>query len=240
MRALETLPVVGRDRELSEVDRWMSRLAHGPAALMFGGVAGIGKTRLWEAAVASSRAAGARVLIARPIQAELALGFSAVADLLDDVSDEVLPQLPDPLARALASALLRTDPEPGLDPHAVGRGLVQAIRVLESCGPLVLALDDIQWLDAPSSRAISFAARRLKGSVGLLATWRDAEGPQDPLDLERTLGDRLTRLDVGPLSSGAIQLLLRHTGSDLPQRVLLRLHATSGGNPFYALASIHR
>ena len=146
-----------------------------------------------------------------------------------------MPQLPDPLARALASALLRTDPEPGLDPHAVGRGLVQAIRVLESCGPLVLALDDIQWLDAPSSRAISFAVRRLKGSVGLLATWRDAEGPQDPLDLERTLGDRLTRLDVGPLSSGAIQLLLRHAGSDLPQRSLLRLHATSGGNPFYAL-----
>ncbi|MGI8901785.1 MAG: AAA family ATPase [Nocardioides sp.] len=235
VRALGTSAIVGRDRELSEVKRWIARLADGPAALVLSGEPGIGKTTLWEAAVASSRTANFRVLVARPVQAELALGFSALADLLDDVADDVLPRLPDPLARALASALLRTDPEPGLDPHAVGRGLVEAIRVLETRGPVVLAVDDIQWLDAPSTRAITFAARRLEGSTGLLATWRRAEDDEDPLDLQRGLGDRLTTLDVGPLSADASHDVLRRAGSHLPQRVLQRLHTESGGNPFYAL-----
>lgn len=228
--------VVGRDRELSQVDRWAARLAEEPSALVLSGGAGVGKTTLLGVAISASNKVGAQVLTARPVQAELTLGFAALVDLLDPVAHDLLPRLPGPLARALASALLRGEADADVDLHAVGRGLTEALRLLAAQTPVVLAIDDAQWLDAPSSRAITFAMRRLEGKVGLIVTHRDDDdGDGDPLGLAWGSDERITRVVVRPLSADATQRLLRLAGSDLPKRSLLRVHAESGGNPFYSL-----
>ena len=101
-----------------------------------------------------------------------------------------------------------------------------------------MAIDDVQWLDAPSAAILGFAARRLGDArIGLLLAQRTTGGEPVPLGLERALAaDRLTRVGLSPLSLGAVQRLLQLQLDYLPPRpVLRRLHELSGGNPFFAL-----
>ena len=227
--------LVGREHEIEEVARWWARVDEGPSGLVWVGEVGIGKSTLWQDAVTTSRAAGATVLSARPVEAELALGFSGLADLLGEFIDELIPEMPTQLGDGVASALFRKAPDFALDPQVVARGLVECLRILEARGPLVMAVEDVQWLDPSSARALAFAVRRLQGRVGVLATWRNDSGVLDPLQLRQSLGDRLVTVELGPLSAEASGRLLRVKGFDLPRRSMLRLHAISEGNPLYAL-----
>ncbi len=186
--------VVRRERELAAVESWLGAVPDGCAGLLFTGEPGIGKTTLWGAAIERGHDLGATVLTARAVESELPLGFAALGDLLGEVADDVLPQLSAPLAGALGAALLRTPPREGLDPYAVGRGLTEALHQLSRYGPLLLALDDLQWLDAPSARALAFAVRRLGKGTGIVATLRlDAS---DPVELRLGLGGRLSEIEV--------------------------------------------
>jgi predicted ATPase len=100
--------IVGRDAELAAIERWLDDA--GASKLLIEGDAGIGKTTLVRAAIEGARAAGMEVLVARPTQAEAALSFVALGDLLDGVIDEVLEQLPQPQRQALQAAV---DVNPG-------------------------------------------------------------------------------------------------------------------------------
>jgi len=225
--------IVGRERELVAVEDWLRGFADGPVALGLTGEPGIGKTTVWAAALVAGRSVAATVLTARPVQSELQLGFAALGDLLAPVIDQVLPELPPPLASALGAALLRVDSDHRADPHAVARGLVEALLVIAQAGPLVVAVDDLQWLDPASAKALAFAVRRLGPGTGLVTTLR--LGEQDPLEMRAALGDRLIELHVGPLSVGAVHDLLRRNDSSVSRRDALRVHGTAGGNPFYAM-----
>ena len=101
---------------------------------------------------------------------------------------------------------------------------------------VLVAVDDVQWLDAPSARAIAFAAHRLETApVGLLVALRLEETSRLPIDPERTL-PALTRLRVGPLALEDVHRLIRsRLGRTLSRPTLQEVHATSGGNPLYAL-----
>ena len=225
--------VVGRERELAAVGSWLGAVPDGCAGLLFTGEPGIGKTTLWEAAIERGHDLGATVLTARAVESELPLGFVALGDLLGEVADDVLPQLPSPLAGALGAALLRTPPREGLDPYAVGRGLTEALHQLSLHGPLLLALDDLQWLDAPSARALAFAVRRLGKGTAIVATLRlDAS---DPVELRLGLEGRLSEIEVRALPIGAVHDVLRQGGLIVSQRDSRQIHTASGGNPFYAL-----
>lgn len=199
--------VVGRERELAAVGRWLGDVPDGCPGLLFTGEPGIGKTTLWGVAIERGHELGATVLTARAVESELPLGFAALGDLLGEVADDVLPQLSAPLAGALGAALLRTPPREGLNPHAVGRGLTEALQQLSLAGPLVLALDDLQWLDAPSARALAFAVRRLGKGTGVVATLRVAAS--DPVELRLGLGGRLSEIEVKALPVGAVHDVLR-------------------------------
>ena len=100
-------------------------------------------------------------------------------------------------------------------------------------GALLLAIDDVQWLDPASANALSFALRRLdREPIGILLARRG----EAPAALEPALPGAVERLSVGPLSVGAIQGLIRdRLGLRFPRPTLLRLHDASGGNPFFAL-----
>ena len=143
-------------------------------ALVLEGEAGIGKTTLLREAVAAASGAGASVLMAWPAPAEAELAFSGLGDLLADALDEVVPELPEPQAKALEIALLRRQAggRP-VDAHTVSAGVLSALRTLAERNPVVVAVDDVQWLDRGTAAALAFAFRRLSsGRVRLVASLR--------------------------------------------------------------------
>ena len=202
---------------------------------MLVGGPGVGKTTLWEAALDSCHARGCRVLSARPSGADAQLAFTALIDLLDDVEFDRLDDLPAPQRRALDSALLRDDPDgPPAEPHAIRLAFLNVLRALTRERPVVLAVDDVQWLDGPSADALAFVARRLDPDQAVFLL---ARRPGPPGVLERALeGGRAVWLAVGPLSFGAIRRMLsERLGLTLQRQVLRRVVETSLGNPLFAL-----
>jgi len=179
------------------------------------------------------------VLSARAAGAEVRLSFGGLSDLLGRVDATVFASLPLPQQRALSAALLRDEsPDGVVDPRAVGQALLGVLGAVAASGPVVVAIDDLQWLDPPSGRALAFALRRLVDEpIAVLATARMEAGGSPPLGLERLLPEGgLRRVRIGPLGEGAVRELLRaRLGISLSRPALLRLHERTGGNPFFAL-----
>ena len=231
--------VVGRDAELASVRDFVSALSSGASALVLEGDAGMGKTTLWAAGVAHARTAGLRVLEARPAESETSLSFSGIGDLLDPVLDEALAPLPEAQRRALSRALVLEDADgPRPDPHAIGVAVLNALRALAEGAPILVAVDDVQWLDAASTAALRYGARRLRAEpVGVLLARRSSLDSGLLAELRRTLpATRFTAIDVGPLDLLALHHVVHgHLSVVLPRPLLAEVHAAAGGNPFYAL-----
>ena len=232
------MEVLGRDDELRSLEAFLDGESSGVAVLALEGEAGIGKSTLWSAAVEAARERGIRVLTARPAELENLVAYAGLADVLEEILEDVLPEIPSPRRNALeAILLLDDDPDVAVDFRTVAVAVQTALQLAASREPLVLAIDDIQWLDASSARALGFALRRLSAeNVRLLVSRRADDGTPAP-ELERALGGAtVERLQVGPISLGALRAILqRSLGAAVARPTLLRLHETSGGNPFFAL-----
>jgi len=231
--------IVGREEELGSIEAFLARAGDGPSALVLSGEPGIGKTILWEAGVEEARHRLARVLVHRSVEAEAALSFTGLSDLLVPAFQEVAAELAPLRRRALEVALLLAEPgKQAPDPRAIGLALLDVLRMLAAQEPVVLALDDLQWLDPASAGALQMALRRLQDErVAVLATVRTAPDTTVPSELDRSFPrDRLVRLPLGPLSVGALHHLLQErVGLELTRPELVRLQDASAGNPFFAL-----
>jgi DNA-binding CsgD family transcriptional regulator len=211
---------------------------NGAAAVILEGGSGIGKTTIFQAALNSVLARGYRVLAARPAAAEAQLSYAGLSDLLTEVLPESAHALPPPQRRALEIALrVREADTAPLDPGTIGVGFLNTLRELGRLGPLVVAIDDVQWLDTPTAAVIEFAGRRLELEPVLLLTTMRLDEPDNQLNLARVIVEgRLTKLQVGPLALTALHGLIRdRAGLTLSRPDLERVHEASGGNPFYAL-----
>ena len=230
--------IIGREEELERVGEFLdARDLDGPRAFTLIGEAGIGKSTLLLRGVELARERGFCVLPSRPAEAERELAFAGLGDMLEPFLDAVLPALPPPRRRALEVALLLVDgARDPLDPRALGVALRSALELLAEAQPLVLAIDDEQWLDGSSGDALAFALRRTSAPMHVLLARRlgTATGP---ISLDSTLpASSVEHVHVGPLSAGALQAVLRERLDRVfPRPTLLRIHETSGGNPFYAL-----
>jgi AAA ATPase domain len=137
--------VVGREPELRRIDEPLDGIQGGPMALVIEGEIGIGKTVLWKRGLAAADGRSYPVLACRPNDAEAQLAYAAVGDLLAEIPDAVLDELPGPQRRALEVALLRAEPEEGQSlPRAVPLGLLGVLRTLARQGPTVVGVDDVQ------------------------------------------------------------------------------------------------
>ena len=229
----------GRATELSRIGRFLDEVASHPAGLLIEGEAGIGKTTLWSAGIDRARHRGWQVLTCRPVQAEAALSFSALGDLLEPVPEAVLSGLPGPQRRALDVALLRAEPGPEPpDQRAVAVAFLGVIRTLAQATPVIIAVDDLPWLDRASAAVLEYAQRRLTTQrAGLLATIAtgDAYGPAASVRGWFPVG-RLQVLAAGPLSVAAMDAVLRAKGGP-PEAwpEVVEVHEASGGNPYFAL-----
>lgn len=222
----------GRDLELKAGRAFFD--AGQPRGLVVEGPAGIGKTAVWNALLEVARQKGQFILQSTADSAEARLMFVGLADLLGPVADEVLPGLPGPQSRALEVALLRADADTSsAEPRAVALGVLGALRVLAARYPVLVAIDDIQWLDGASADAVTFAARRLAGDrIRFLLTRRR----RAPSQLERALAPGLERLSLGPMSLAALRRMLAdRLELALPRHLLEQIFQTTLGNPLFAL-----
>jgi DNA-binding CsgD family transcriptional regulator len=230
--------VVGREAELERIDGFLQP-GRGELALLVEGVAGIGKTTLWRAGIELGRDRHYRVLWCQPTASETAFSFAALGDLLSPVIDDLLPRLPPPQRAAIGAALALVEGDvANVDERVVGLALLSSLRLLAVRDPVLVAVDDVQWLDPASAAVLRFAARRLQDEpVKLLFSVRVEPGSAPlQLQLERDLAGRLLRVQVGPLSSSDLhRIVVARFGRPLPRPTLLRLHHAAGGNPFYAL-----
>lgn len=228
---------VGRHPELERLAAFLDAVPDGLRACALIGPAGIGKTTVWLEGLRRTREHGWRVLSARPTAAETRLSFAGLGDLLVRIDDAALDSLPEPQRRALDVALLRADSgTTPVDGRVVAVALVSLLSVLSKERPVVLAVDDAQWLDPATSAALSFAVRRLEECpIGVLVTVR-AEGVRVET-FERALApDRRDDVALGPLTVAALHDILRRSlGVTFPRPVVVHICTSSAGNPFYAL-----
>ena len=229
--------IVGRDAELAAVSRWLERTR--PALLEIEGEAGIGKTTLWEAGVEAAGATGAQVLRCRPAEIETAVSYGALASLLEPAVAVAADSVPEPRLHALEVALrLRSIAGSSLDETAVALGALSVLRAAAARRPIVLAVDDVQWLDASSRVALTYALRNLRpGDDVAVLIARRLGGGLPPLDLARTtLAAGVETLRPGPLSLGAVhRMITSRLGAPLSRPRIVHVHAASGGNPLFAL-----
>jgi DNA-binding CsgD family transcriptional regulator len=222
----------GRESELRSIEDFLERAVSAPSALVLSGEAGIGKTELWAAALEGARERGMLVLAHGAVEAEAVLSFAGIAELLGPAAADMLPGLGALRRRALAAALMieGSGGDSVVEPRAVALAVLDVLTGLAADAPVLVAVDDFQWLDRPSADALLFALRRLGDeSIGvLLAVRGEARG------LERDLG--ADGLSVGPLAPAVLfQILKQRLGLELSPPQLAQLCEVTGGNPFFAL-----
>ena len=229
--------MIGRAREAAAIVRFSRRVPEGPVGLLIEGEAGIGKTTIVDEAVRLARVADYRVLQVRPAEAEADLSYAALTDLVGGIFDAVSDDVPIPQRQALEVALLRREASASADPRTTASALLSVVTLLASREPLVIVIDDAQWLDPASGRAIEFVSRRLPPRAGIVVAHRPMAGRDCPIDLVRALPPAaLEHIVVGPLSLAAIsELVQSRVRLRISRPLLVRLAEASDGNPFYAL-----
>jgi DNA-binding CsgD family transcriptional regulator len=228
--------VVGRELELAAVERALATGDAGPVLVLLEGEAGIGKTTVWREGVRGVRARGWTVLACRPAQSEARFPFAGLADLLEALPEEQLAALPSPQRHALEVALLRAAPSGRApDRRLIGTALLAVLRQAAEERTLLLAIDDVQWLDQPSVGALEFALRRLADEriAVLLATRPD---PRRSRLAAAFAEERTHRVALRVPSVAALyRIVAERIGLRLPRPTLLRVVRAAGGNPFYTL-----
>jgi DNA-binding CsgD family transcriptional regulator len=231
--------VVGRDEDLRAASWFLRAVTTGPAGLVFAGEPGIGKTTLWTHVIGQALERSMAVLSARPVAAETRLAFAVLADLLGTVPEDVLAQLPEPQRHALAVALLREEAGARrLDQRAVSAAALGVLTELSRSGPLIVAIDDVQWLDRPSARVLAFAARRLgELRVGVLTCERIGADQKPEANLGLAMPESLCeRRTLEPFAATDLHRIVEaRLGRTLSHRALARIGHVAGGNPFYAV-----
>jgi DNA-binding CsgD family transcriptional regulator len=231
--------IFGRAEELAYAERFLEGLVLGPTSLLLEAEQGAGKTTLWRATVKAARARGYRVLACRPAESESSLAFAALGDLLDGVLEEPHPRLPEPQYHVLKVAVLVASPEgPPPDQLSVSVATLGVLRSLSERAPVLIAIDDLQWMDRASARVLDFALRRLEEEhVGIIAAMRPSEPVVVPTLLDGSFAQGAAqRLTLTPLGRDALDELFRdRLGESFVRPVLTQIATASGGNPLFAL-----
>ncbi|GAB7043010.1 LuxR family transcriptional regulator [Catenuloplanes niger JCM 9533] len=223
------VPLVGRAALLGAID---SRLRAGGGVVLTG-PSGIGKTAILDAVAQR----GDRVLRLAATAAERFLPYAGMAELLAQVPDDVVERLPGPQRAAFDTMLVRRGDSRGRGGRAeLARRLAwQSCLEALSDQPVLLIIDDAQWLDGASADVIGYASRRLADRpIRAVIAQRSPESPAVRARVTHLSPPPVQELTVPPLAEEDVTALLDAHG--LNYWAAARLHADSGGNPYLALA----
>ena len=221
------MELIGRYGECAELDRLLADVRCGQSrALLVRGEAGAGKTALLEYLFGRATDAGCRVLTVAAIQSEMELAFAVLHQLCWPLRDR-LTSIPRPQQDALSIAFGLTGGGAPPDRFLVGLAALSLLAQAGTDRPLVCLVDDEQWVDRASARALAFVAQRLgTESLGLVFAGRDVS-----VELEA-----LPEMEVGGLSPDDARALLA-TVLEVPltAAVVDQIIAETGGNPLALL-----
>jgi DNA-binding CsgD family transcriptional regulator len=219
--------LVGRDADCARIDDLLGRARRGRSGtLVIRGEAGLGKTALLD--YAAEQAEGMTVVRAVGVEYEAELQFSGLLELLRPLL-EYLDQIPPQQRDALQSALGLGAPEP-YDRFTICAATLSLLAAAAESSPLLVLVDDAQWLDQATSDALLFAAKRLVADSGaILLAVRDG--------VERTFAaPALEHLELRPLRGDeAERLLAGDDGEVIAPAVVRQLCAATSGNPLALL-----
>jgi DNA-binding CsgD family transcriptional regulator/tetratricopeptide (TPR) repeat protein len=218
-------------------------------ALVIEGAAGMGKSRLLEEARAQASDLGLRVLKARATELERGFPFGVVRQLFErplleadaDERDRWLAGAAELAADVLTGAATSSPRAPPPGPaagdsgYAWQHGLYWLASNLAADFPLALVVDDLQWCDVPSARALGFIARRLEGQpLALILATRPLDPALTP-EAASVVGDPAAELlRLAPLTDAAVGALVADRLSDDPDARFVRACVeVTGGNPFF-------
>jgi DNA-binding CsgD family transcriptional regulator/tetratricopeptide (TPR) repeat protein len=263
MTATLTSPTfVGRTEELARLAAAGDRAAAGtPTAVLVGGEAGVGKTRLVGELVAAARANGATVLVGGCVElggegVPFAPLIEALRGVVRDLDEPALARLLPGRTRAELSRLLPELASPGAAPGAAGPALSTTpgpwseqgrlfelfLGLLERLGeerPAVLVVEDLHWADRSTRDLLAFLVRNLRhGRLLLVLTYRSDElhrrHPLRPFLAELDRGRRVERLELARFARAEVAAQLAGIqGAPVPAELAERIHARSGGNAFF-------
>ena len=220
-------PLFGREAELEMLDQLVAQIPGRGWAMVLRGDPGIGKSALLAAAAATASSKGVSVLRAAGAQSETGLAFAGLQQLLRPVLSW-LDRLPGPQRDALSAAfgtLEVATPAPFL----IGLAALNLLACAAERVPLLLVVDEAQWLDPPTAGALAFIARRVDAEpIAVLLTLRDG--------VASTLASAgLPELRLGGLSDEAAGELLDASAEDLTPGLRRRVLGIAAGNPLALL-----
>jgi DNA-binding CsgD family transcriptional regulator len=220
--------LLGRADECAVLDGVLGHARAGASrVLLVAGEPGVGKSALLEYAVASASASGFGVVRAAGVEPEMGLAFAGLQQLCAPLLDGVA-QLPGPQRAAIETAFGVSAGAPP-DPFFVGLGVLGLLSAAAAARPLLCVVDDVQWLDQASARALGFAARRLQAdAVAVLLAGREAG------ELAGAAGLAEVRL-AGLADADARALLASVLPRWADQEVIDRIVAETAGNPLALL-----
>jgi DNA-binding CsgD family transcriptional regulator len=218
--------LVGREPDCARIDELLERAQRGRSGtLVLRGEAGLGKTALLD--YAAERAEGMTVVRALGVEYEAELPFSGLLELLRPLLGH-LDEIPPQQAQALKSALGLCEPRPQ-DRFTIGAATLSLLAAAAEASPLLVIVDDAQWVDVATCDALIFAVKRLVAdSAAVLFAVREGE--------ERTFdAPALEQLQLRGLDSEDAKRLLAGAGRVVAADVVRRLGEATHGNPLALL-----
>ena len=218
--------LVGREADCARIDELLDRARRGRSgALLIRGEAGLGKTVLLD--YAADRAEGMTVVRAIGVEYEAELPFSGLLELLRPLLD-YLDEIPAQQAEALRSALGLCEPR-AHDRFTIGAATLSLLAAAAEANPLLVVVDDAQWVDAATCDALIFAVKRLVAdSAAVLFAVREGQ--------ERTFdAPALEPLELHGLAAEDAERLLADAGRSVASEVVRRLCLATDGNPLALL-----
>ena len=233
------LPILEREAELAELRTAVSAVGSGGRLIVIEGAAGTGKTSLLAAAIEHASTQGLRVLRASGSELEREFAFGAVRQLFEP---PVVAASPAVRRRLLAGAAAPAGwvLAPAEDGHrdavfVTVHALYWLAANLATKTPLLIAVDDLHWVDEASARSLAYLARRLDDvPIVVLVTLRPDEPgtPGDAVD-ELRAQTGAVRIVVRPLTSAGAAQVVRARLPKASDELCDAFYAASAGNPLY-------
>ncbi len=221
--------IVGRDHELTRVRTLLEATRAGATTtLVVEGEPGIGKTTLLEAA--ERMATGFRCLWVRGVESESVLAHAGLLQALSPVRDR-LAEIPGAQATALSLALGWGSAAAPSERFLVAAAVLSILAAESERAPVLVLVDDLQWVDRESAAALGFAARRLREDP-VCFVWAARSGS---IATEFGQGTPVLTL-AGLFHADAVALVRDRVANDVVERLI----DDTGGNPLGILEIARR